>query len=213
LCEIWGFHSGWGWWWCFSAFWHHVDLLVDANVLEKHTVSILRDEVAMLGSGGICIGLDGGKAEGMGSLLQPYINSFTSQHRHFSPDDGDSMYLWNVGIYRWVHGAKTQKNNIINNSFINKYSILLNLFSDCGTPVRHSFLTLNTFTGKNGSCCWSEYVFSAPAAYKATHSHWNILDFLNRCHPRPSQNMVQALKTQNMYWFSTWIWHKHLCFQ
>jgi hypothetical protein len=31
--------------------------------------------------------------------LQPYINPSTSQHHHFSPEDGDSMFLQNVGIY------------------------------------------------------------------------------------------------------------------
>jgi hypothetical protein len=36
-----------------SGYWCCVDLSVDANVSEKHTVSIFRAEVAMLGSGGI----------------------------------------------------------------------------------------------------------------------------------------------------------------
>jgi hypothetical protein len=40
-------------------------LSVDA-VSEKHTVSIFRAEVAMLGSTGIYIGLEEGKAEGLG---------------------------------------------------------------------------------------------------------------------------------------------------
>jgi hypothetical protein len=39
--------------------------LVDANISEKHTVSIFRAEVTMLGSGGIYIGLEDGKAEGV----------------------------------------------------------------------------------------------------------------------------------------------------
>jgi hypothetical protein len=39
--------------------------LVDASVLEKHTVSIFRAEVAMLGNGGIYIGLEEGKAVGV----------------------------------------------------------------------------------------------------------------------------------------------------
>jgi hypothetical protein len=43
-------------------------LSVNANILEKHTVSILRAEVAMLGSGGIYIGLEKGKAEGVGPI-------------------------------------------------------------------------------------------------------------------------------------------------
>jgi hypothetical protein len=43
-----------------------VDSSVDASVSEKHTVSIFRAEMAMLGSGGICIGLEEGKVEGVG---------------------------------------------------------------------------------------------------------------------------------------------------
>jgi hypothetical protein len=39
---------------------------VDARILEKHTVSIFRAEVAMLGSGGIYIFSEEGKAEGLG---------------------------------------------------------------------------------------------------------------------------------------------------
>jgi hypothetical protein len=35
-------------------------LSVDTNVSEKHTLSIFRAEVAMLGSGGIYIGLEEG---------------------------------------------------------------------------------------------------------------------------------------------------------
>jgi hypothetical protein len=37
---------------------------VDASVSDKHTASILRAEVTMLGSGGIYIELEEGKAEG-----------------------------------------------------------------------------------------------------------------------------------------------------
>jgi hypothetical protein len=40
--------------------------LVYSNVSEKHTVSIFRAEVVMLGSGGIYVGLKEGKAEGVG---------------------------------------------------------------------------------------------------------------------------------------------------
>jgi hypothetical protein len=36
------------------------------NVSEKHTVSIFRAEVEMLGSGGIYVGLEEGKSEGVG---------------------------------------------------------------------------------------------------------------------------------------------------
>jgi hypothetical protein len=32
---------GWWWWWWCPGFWYHVDSQVDANVLEKHTVSYL----------------------------------------------------------------------------------------------------------------------------------------------------------------------------
>jgi hypothetical protein len=41
-------------------------MLVDANVSENHTAPFFRAEVAKLGSGGIYIGLDEGKKEGMG---------------------------------------------------------------------------------------------------------------------------------------------------
>jgi hypothetical protein len=34
---------------------------------------------------------------------QPYINPSTSHHHHFSPEDGNSMFLWNVGIYWRVY--------------------------------------------------------------------------------------------------------------
>jgi hypothetical protein len=40
--------------------------LVDANVSEKHTVTIVGAEMAMLGGGQIYIGLEEGKAEGVG---------------------------------------------------------------------------------------------------------------------------------------------------
>jgi hypothetical protein len=43
-----------------------VDLSVDSSVSEKHAVYIFRAEVAMLGSGGIWLLLDEGKAEGVG---------------------------------------------------------------------------------------------------------------------------------------------------
>jgi hypothetical protein len=41
-------------------------LSVDASILEKHTVSVFRAEVAMLRSGGIYIDSEEGKAEGVG---------------------------------------------------------------------------------------------------------------------------------------------------
>jgi hypothetical protein len=37
--------------------------------LEKHTVSIFKAEVAMLGSGGIYTGLEEGRAEGVGNNI------------------------------------------------------------------------------------------------------------------------------------------------
>jgi hypothetical protein len=58
-------------------------------------------EVAMLGSEGIYIGLDEGKAEGVGQS--------NSQHGHFSPEDGVSMFLRNVGIYRRAYTAPKPK--------------------------------------------------------------------------------------------------------
>jgi hypothetical protein len=54
-------------------------LSVDANVSEKHTVSIFRAGVEMLGSGGICIRLEEGKAEGVGfPFLQLSIRTVSS---------------------------------------------------------------------------------------------------------------------------------------
>jgi hypothetical protein len=53
-----------------SGFWRRVDAQVDANVSEKHTVSIFGAKVAMLG---IPLG---------------FINPCTFQHRHFSKEDG-----------------------------------------------------------------------------------------------------------------------------
>jgi hypothetical protein len=43
-------------------------LWVDASVSEKHTVSIFRAKVVILGSGGIYIGSEEGKAEGVGLI-------------------------------------------------------------------------------------------------------------------------------------------------
>jgi hypothetical protein len=60
--------------------------LVEANVSEKYTVSIFRAEVAMLGSGGIYIGLEEGDAEGVGP------------RRH---------------LPTILHSTKTQKNSIL----------------------------------------------------------------------------------------------------
>jgi hypothetical protein len=40
-----------------DGLWHRVDSSIDVNVSEKHTVSIFRGEVAILGSGGICTDL------------------------------------------------------------------------------------------------------------------------------------------------------------
>jgi hypothetical protein len=41
------------------GFWHHVDLLVDANTSEKCTASIFRADMEMLESGGIYTGFEG----------------------------------------------------------------------------------------------------------------------------------------------------------
>jgi hypothetical protein len=47
-------------------------------------------------------------------LIGPFLQTFLpttlyspsdSQHRHFSPEDGDSTLLWNVGFYQPVHTA------------------------------------------------------------------------------------------------------------
>jgi hypothetical protein len=38
-----------------------------------------------------------------------YIWSFTVPVHHFSPDDGDSTLLWNVGFYQQIHTAIQQK--------------------------------------------------------------------------------------------------------
>jgi hypothetical protein len=61
-------------------------------------------KVSILGSGGIFIGLEDGKAEGV-DLPPLYINPTNSQHFHFSPEDGGSMFLRSVGIYRRVYTA------------------------------------------------------------------------------------------------------------
>jgi hypothetical protein len=50
------------WLYC-SGFWPHVHSSVDASISEKHTVSAFKTEMAMLGSGGICVGLEDGKAD------------------------------------------------------------------------------------------------------------------------------------------------------
>jgi hypothetical protein len=63
------------------------DSSVDANVSEKHTVYIFRAEVAILGR------------------VYIHIHPSTSQHRQFSPEDRDSMFLRNVGIYQRVYTA------------------------------------------------------------------------------------------------------------
>jgi hypothetical protein len=69
-------------WWC-PGFWRSVDSLVDADVSEKiwPTYSLIL------------------------LFLQPYINPSTSQPRNFSSEDGESMFLQNVGIYLRVSTA------------------------------------------------------------------------------------------------------------
>jgi hypothetical protein len=39
------------------------------------------------------------------SIILPFLWSCNSQHRQFSFEDGNSMFLWNVGIYRRVYTA------------------------------------------------------------------------------------------------------------
>jgi hypothetical protein len=51
---------------CSSVFWRHADLQADDGVSEELAVCIFRAEVAILGSGGICIGLEGNSADRMG---------------------------------------------------------------------------------------------------------------------------------------------------
>jgi hypothetical protein len=42
------------------------------------------------------------------------FESIRSQHRHYGPEDGDSMFLRNVGILTTsIHGARTQSINSI----------------------------------------------------------------------------------------------------
>jgi hypothetical protein len=41
----------------------------------------------------------------------------TSQHRHFSPEDGDSMLLRNVGICLHIHIASKPEKDIVVSSF------------------------------------------------------------------------------------------------
>jgi hypothetical protein len=88
------FLQWWGWWYCSSGFQRHVGSSVNANVSEKHTVSIFRAAVAMLGSGGFYIGLEEGKAGEVGQLPQ-YV----------------SPKRWH--LLTSLHGVETQKNSII----------------------------------------------------------------------------------------------------
>jgi hypothetical protein len=63
-----------------------VDWLVEANVSEKHTVS----------------------------LPATLYNPSDSQHGHFSPEDGDSTLLQYVGFYQPVHTAsKPRRTSLI----------------------------------------------------------------------------------------------------
>lgn len=55
----------------------------------------------------------------------PYMKTSTSQHRHFSPEDRDGMFLRNVGIYTDLPGAKTQ----------NTWSVYLYTGANCGLDV------------------------------------------------------------------------------
>jgi hypothetical protein len=82
----------WGWWWC-SGFWRHVDLSVDSGVLEKHTLH-LQGWSGDVGSGGIYIGLEEGKAEGVGQ-------SGTKHGPELSPPHSSSLIgpLLNVPFF------------------------------------------------------------------------------------------------------------------
>jgi hypothetical protein len=62
--------------------------LVDVNVSEKHAVYIFRAEVAMLGSGGIYIGLEDRQVPAhisslTGSFPQPYLLPTQYKFLHF----------------------------------------------------------------------------------------------------------------------------------
>jgi hypothetical protein len=64
--------------------------------------------MAMLDTGRTYIGSEEGKAS-----LTLYRFPYTSQHRHFSPEDGDSMFLRNVGIYLRIYTASKTQNIVI----------------------------------------------------------------------------------------------------
>jgi hypothetical protein len=94
---------------------------------REHTVSIFSVEVAMLESGGIYTESDEGSwrkgpvrdEELVVPFPQPaiplfYINPSSSWHPHFSPEDGDIMFPWNVSVYLLVYTAsKSRKNQFI----------------------------------------------------------------------------------------------------
>jgi hypothetical protein len=63
---------------------------------------------------------DAGKWRDLYSLpfLQPYINPSTSQHRHFSLEDGNNISLRNDGIYLRVYTAPKPKITTIPNQVI-----------------------------------------------------------------------------------------------
>jgi hypothetical protein len=52
---------------------------------------------------------------------------------HFTPENGDSMFLWNAGIYLSLHSTKTQKNIIILTAMktSNSTSYICSYFSYC----------------------------------------------------------------------------------
>jgi hypothetical protein len=55
------------WCLCCFGFWRRVISQIDANVSEKHTVSIFRAKITKLGSGGL-FGVEGRKTEGVSQL-------------------------------------------------------------------------------------------------------------------------------------------------
>jgi hypothetical protein len=52
------------------------------------------------------------------AFLWPYIHISTSQHRHFSPEDGDSMFLRNVGIHLWVYMASQPRRTTLSSVYL-----------------------------------------------------------------------------------------------
>jgi hypothetical protein len=71
-----------------------VVLLVDANVSEKHAVSIFRADV--------------------GALPSSFASQILYKPYHFSPEDGEIMFLQNVGIDLQNHTAQNPRHQHYN---------------------------------------------------------------------------------------------------